>query len=202
MANLAEGHLKIVWKKFLGGDKEAFAEIYNAYVDDLFRYGTKISADVELVKDAIQEIFLDLFLSRENHREQPASLQFYLILALKRNLIRKLKKNRKNEHRNILESDFFEAQYSFEEELIREESDHEVQKKVSEAIGQLPPKQKEAIYLRYNQELEYDQIATLLDISIESVRKQVYRAIKSIRDCLEQQNLILLSFFKLKQVEI
>lgn len=185
-----------IWARFLDGDKESFAEIYNLFVDDLFRYGTKLSQDEELVKDAIQEVFMDLYVNRKSKKELAPNLKFWLILALKRNLIRKLQKSRKNENRAILESDLFETQYSFEEQLIREEAHSEVFEKVRNAIDNLPPKQKEAIYLRYNQSLEYEQIALMLEISVESVRKQVYRAIKTVRDCLDDTSLILFSLFK------
>lgn len=185
-----------IWVRFLDGDKESFAEIYNLFIDDLFRYGTKLSQDEELVKDAIQEVFMDLYVNRKSKKELDSNLKFWLILALKRNLIRKLQKSRKNENRIILDSDLFETQYNFEEQLIREEAHSEVFEKVRNAMEKLPPKQKEAIYLRYNQSLEYEQIAGMLEISVESVRKQVYRAIKTVRDCLDDTGLILFSLLK------
>ncbi|MGQ8338987.1 RNA polymerase sigma factor [Sunxiuqinia sp. A32] len=187
--------MHLIWKRFLEDDKEAFAEIYNAFVDDLFRYGTKLCQDVELVKDVIQETFLDLYLNRKKNKVQVDHLKFYLILSLKRNLIRKMQKGRKIENRPIVESDLFDTQYSFEEQIIREESDSEVWNKVINAMKQLPPKQKEAIYLRFNQSLEYDEISQMLDISVESVRKQVYRAIKAVRDQLNENELTLFSIF-------
>jgi len=185
-----------IWARFLDGDKESFAEIYNLFIDDLFRYGTKLSQDEELVKDAIQEVFMDLYVNRKSKKELDSNLKFWLILALKRNLIRKLQKSRKNENRIILDSDLFETQYNFEEQLIREEAHSEVFEKVRNAMEKLPPKQKEAIYLRYNQSLEYEQIAGMLEISVESVRKQVYRAIKSIRNCFDENGVILFSILK------
>jgi RNA polymerase sigma factor (sigma-70 family) len=194
MANGIRNSVTEIWERFLNGDKETFSEIYNLFIDDLFRYGTKLSQDEELVKDAIQEVFIDLYINGRNKKE-PA-LKYYLILALKRNLIRKLQKNRKSESRAIVESDLFDTQYSFEEQLIREEAHIEVFKKVQNAMDKLPPKQKEAIYLRYNQSLEYDQIARILGISVESVRKQVYRGLKAVRNCMDNMGLVLLSILK------
>ena len=52
---------------------------------------TKLSMNKELVKDAIQEVFLDLYLKREKNKTNPENLKYYLILSLKRNLIKKLK---------------------------------------------------------------------------------------------------------------
>lgn len=185
-----------IWEKFRLGDKEAFAEIYNTFIDDLFRYGTKLCSDEELVKDAIQEIFLDLYLNRKDKKVFVSGLKFYLVLGLKRNLVRKIQRGRKSESRKIMETDFFDAEYSFEEKIISEEDSAEKNDKVNLAISQLPSKQKEAIYLRYNQSLEYEQISEMLGISVESVRKQVYRAIKSIRSCFDENGVILFSILK------
>ena len=52
--------VSLLWKSFLAGDKEAFAHFYNLHVNALYRYGTKLCTDDDLVKDAIQEVFLDL----------------------------------------------------------------------------------------------------------------------------------------------
>ncbi|MGC9355842.1 MAG: sigma factor-like helix-turn-helix DNA-binding protein [Mariniphaga sp.] len=38
------------------------------------------------------------------------------------------------------------------------------------------------MYLRFNESLDYEQVARLLDISVESARKQVYRALKTMRE--------------------
>ena len=175
-----ENNITLIWKNFQKGDKEAFAWIYNLHVETLYRYGTKLSGDENMVKDSIHEVFLDLFLKREKNKTNPENLKYYLILALKRNLIKNLKRNRKlvEEPNKDL---FFEPVYSIETEIVEKESKAEINIKVARALEKLPSKQKEALYLRYNEALEYPEIANLLNISVESVRKQVYRALKTIR---------------------
>jgi RNA polymerase sigma factor (sigma-70 family) len=54
-------------------------------------------------------------------------------------------------------------------------------------LNQLSVKQKEALYLRFNESMEYPEIAKVMNISVESVRKQVYRAIKTIREIFEKK---------------
>ena len=172
-------------------DKEAFAELYNLFIDDLYRYGSKLSPDDEMVKDSIQEVFLDLYDKRKKS-SITQNLKLYLIVALKRVLIRKLQKYRKLEKRQIDDVDMFEVQYSFEEQWIEEEANHEVLEKIKKIITELPAKQKEIIYLRFNLSLEYTEISTMLGISVESVRKQVYRAVKSVRENIDFPDLLLL----------
>jgi RNA polymerase sigma factor (sigma-70 family) len=176
------GLIHITWENFQSGNKEAFAHIYTIYLNPLYFYGTKLCNDEDMVKDAIQEVFLDLYLKREKNKTNPENLKFYLILALKRNLIRKLKKNRKLLRYNSPTELMFEPEYCVEKKIIEQETDNEVSLGVYNALKKLPAKQKEAIYLRFNESLEYNDIAELLNISVESVRKQVYRALKKIRE--------------------
>jgi len=180
----------VLWESFLAGDKEAFAHFYNLHVDALYRYGTKLCADDSLVKDAIQEVFLDLYLKRQKNRTNPENLRYYLILALKRNLIKKLKRNRRLVNEEECELNF-EPEYSIEKAIIENEEEAELNRRVNEVCKNLPARQKEALYLRYNESMEYEEIAKVLNISIESVRKQVYRALQSIREKFGKQGLVL-----------
>lgn len=184
--------IHILWEQIVQkDDKEAFAELYNLFIDDLYRYGSKLSPDEGMVKDSIQEVFLDLYDKRKKSNIT-RNLRLYLIVALKRVLIRKLQKYRRLEKRDINDVDMFEVQYSFEEQYMEEEASTLVLEKVKKIITDLPAKQKEIIYLRFNLSLEYAEISLMLGISVESVRKQVYRAIKSVRESIDYPDLLLL----------
>lgn len=192
---LKESHIHTIWKNFQSGDKEAFAWLYNLHVDSLYRYGSKLTVDEDFVKDAIQEVFLDLYLKRQNNKTNPENLKFYLLLALKRNLIKKLKRSRKLVEMQLCDEDTHEPHHSIEKTLIEQEEHNETDRRVCNVISKLPSKQKETIYLRFNESLEYSEIAEMLNISIESVRKQVYRALKSIRKSFGKEPFIFLLLF-------
>ncbi len=187
--------VSLLWKSFLAGDKEAFAHFYNLHVNALYRYGTKLCTDDDLVKDAIQEVFLDLYLKRNKNKANPENLRFYLILALKRNLIKKLKRNRKlvsADERELI----FQTEYSIETTIIENEKEAKLNQRINEMLQILPPGQKEALYLRYNLSLEYDEVARLMNITVESARKQVYRALKAIRDKYGKQRMLWFFIYK------
>lgn len=188
---------QVIWSRFKTGDQEAFAILYNLHVDSLFNYGTNLCKDADAVKDSLQELFTELYLKREKIKTTPENLKFYLLLALKRSLIRKLKSERKLS-RNIAEPLEFEPEYSVEYQIIEQEKDTEVTLKVFNALKKLPAKQKEAIYLRFNESLEYSEIANILEITVESVRKQVHRGIKTIREIIRNEPFVTLFFLAKK----
>ena len=51
----------ILWKTLIEGDRSSFQQLMQLYYEPLFKYGTKFSADTELIKDCIQDLFLNLW---------------------------------------------------------------------------------------------------------------------------------------------
>jgi RNA polymerase sigma factor (sigma-70 family) len=194
-------YMRLTWLRFKDGDKEAFAIFYNQHIDSLYQYGLKFSKDDDAIKDAIQEVFLDLYLKREKINVGPDNLKYYLLLALKRNLIKKLQSKRRFDSGEMSDGRQFEPEFSIEYLLIEKEQEDEIRNRLINALDQLPDKQKEAVYLRFNEALDYPEIAIILGITIESVRKQVYRALKTVREILDNKTLTLFFYFFKKKVK-
>ncbi len=184
---ICNDHGPEIWNRFQTGDKEAFAIIYNFYIDRLYQYGSKLCKDDELVKDSLQELYLELYLKRDKLNISPEHLSYWLILALKRNLIKKMQNTRRFMGYFKEFSDFI-PEYSTEHRIIKREEENEVNRKVAKALKMLPSRQNEAVYLRFNEQLDYNEIAGIMDISVESVRKLVYRALKAVREIIGNES--------------
>ncbi|GAA4234329.1 sigma-70 family RNA polymerase sigma factor [Postechiella marina] len=169
-----------VWLEFVNGDKDAFGVIYNSNVDALYAYGMKLNADSNFIKDCIQDVFLDIYSNRKK-LSKPSNIKFYLFKALKHTIFRQLKKNRK--HTDFPEFDklSFVTEYNIESKTIGEEIEGYQKELVSKILQELSPKQQEILYLRFTKGFNYIEISQLIDIDHNSVRKQVYRAIKKLR---------------------
>ena len=68
-----------------------------------------------------------------------------------------------------------------EDYIIHQEEKERLKQKVEFLLGILTHRQREAIYLRYMEEMEYEEIGKLLDMTAESVRKLVFRGLEKIR---------------------
>lgn len=190
---------RFTWIQFKEGNKEAFAKLYNLYIDHLFSYGLKICSNKEIVKDAVQEIFIDLFLRRKKITTSPDKLNYYLILALKRNLIKKIKSERRFYRGEIIAEKADSWEFSVEYDLMVKEQNEEIRQKIVETLKLLPEKQKEAIYLRFNESMDYPEISKIMGITIESSRKQIYRALKRVRNVLDREEFTIL-FYILEKI--
>ena len=87
--------------------------------------------------------------------------------------MRRLCKYRKTGKKIPLKELLFEPEYNIEQVIIKNEKEIEQKRRVELLLKDLPVKQKEVIYLRFNESMEYSDIAKVMNISVESVRNQV-----------------------------
>lgn len=169
-----------IWTKFRSGDDFTLSLIYSNHAKSLYRYGLKFTGNHNLIEDVIHDLFIDLIRNRKTIGDT-ANIQFYLLKSFRRKLLRLLKgEMRYSDDQSGHEA--FEVQYSIETELISEETKANQMIRLRHAIDQLSPRQKEAIYLKFQKELNYDEISEILGMGVEACRNLIYRAIKSLRE--------------------
>lgn len=173
-----------IWNDFREGKSYALSYIYNKYVHILFSYGKKFTDNNELIKDTTQDLFFDLIRTRKNLGETN-NIKFYLLCSLRRKLIANLKK-KEMLFLKLEESESFFNIYSVEENYIENEEQLQKKEKIKKALQKLSPKQREIIYYRYTCEFDYDQICKIMSIKYDSARKQVFRALKVLKDILSE----------------
>ena len=173
-------HWLIVWNEFKKGSEAAFESLYYRYVDALFRYGSKISSNDELVKDSIQQLFLELYSSKER-LAVPDNPEFYLLKSLKRIIIHKLTKSNLNiEYQsNLLPA--FEIEIDPEEKLVSSEREDSRIKLLSKILDSLPSDKKELLYLKFYSGLNNQQIGEMIGQKSATVQKQIIRILKKLQ---------------------
>ncbi len=177
----------VLWNKLRQKDIAALGELYDLYIDILFSFGVRVSEDKEYVMDCIHDLFLDLY---KYSRKIAATdnVERYLLKSLKRKLNRKYKIKTisiPNEY-SLENSSYKQNNYSksSEEELIASESAIEKSLKLKNALNFLTKRQKKGLFLRFNEEKPYEEIAEIMEVSIETSRTIVYRGIKTLRQYL------------------
>ncbi|MES2650688.1 MAG: sigma-70 family RNA polymerase sigma factor [Bacteroidota bacterium] len=170
---------KDLWVSFINGDDKALNSLYNNFVDVLYSFGLRFSDDVDLVKDSIHDLFVDLYKYRKT-LSNDVNVKSYLFTALKRKICLVLKK------KALRESHVFETPFllsgNIEDQIIDDEEQSILLAKLRKQLALLPSRQKEAVYLRFNSELEYEEIAAIMEVSLETCRTLVYRGVKQLRE--------------------
>ena len=179
-----------LWQLLKKGDKTALERIYRSHAEALLRYGSKFVADQQLVEDCLQDLFVDLWRKRENLSDTD-HIKRYLLVALRRNIVRQLERKVKKIASEEPEEYLFEATISIDEEIISKELNAEQTQILKNALAQLSERQKEAIYLKYYSGLDYEAICEIMDISYQSVRNVVSSALKALRKYVQVLLLVL-----------
>lgn len=181
-----------LWQQFKAGDADAFAVLFEQTSDKLFRYGSKFVQDDELVKDCIQDVFVKLHQRRAKLPEVENPF-FYLCVSLKNTLVDSLSQNGR-----IVPLPPEELPFLIEFVYDDEQPEEDIQERFEAVMSLLSDRQKEAIYLRYQMELSYEEISKLLGISYQSTRNLVHRALEKVRTTMDLKVFILLVGLYLK----
>lgn len=180
-----------VWIRFRSGEQEAFREIYEEFIDSLFAYGSKITRDRDLVKDCIQDIFVDLQRLQPN-LHNPEYIEFYLFRSLRNAIFHKTQENRKINKLQVDEMSFFDLQFNIEQDIFDIEFDHLRHEKLKKIIQTLDSQKRELLFLKFTTGLSYVEIGQLSGVNPDTVKKQVYRLLDQLRSKFGTQLLELL----------
>src|SRR3989337_3318569 len=181
MDNKQEQHT-ILWNAFKRGDWEAYTSLYHAYYRLLNNYGYKFTKDVNLIEDAIHDLFVTLWANRDN-LGNPPSVKNYLYKSIRNILFRKIK----------AESRFFDLQednesipfeVSYDHQMILNEEEKSLQQTIKGVLHKLPARQQEIIYLRFYDGLSYEEIADIMCINVSSTYKLLYKALENLQQSL------------------
>lgn len=149
----------------------------------LYNYGIKITSDNELVKDAIHDVFVDIWINRSN-LNITKSFRFYALRSLRNRLIRKLKKS--NTQTEICFEDII---FQEPEPDLTEQGEKEKRlKEIKENLNHLSNREREIIFLKFFNNFDHEEISSIMEISMESAYNYLSKAIKKLKRYLYVSN--------------
>lgn len=174
------------------GDEKAFRAIFASYADVLGKHILRITRSQELAEEVVQDVFLKIWLKRE---ELTAVRDFraYLFVLSRNYAINYLKKTANalldgQEADRVAVEDIDVSEY---------EHDNDYYALIDEAIDRLPPQQQKVYLLSRHERLKYNEIASRLNLSRETVKKYLQIATESVTAYVRKGFVtILLIFFQ------
>ncbi|MCB0598130.1 MAG: sigma-70 family RNA polymerase sigma factor [Lewinellaceae bacterium] len=173
----------LLWSQLRQGRKAALEALYRAHAPVLLQYGSKFSADQQLVEDCLQDLFVGLWQRREQLGEV-SSVQSYLLVAMRRRVVRQLGRQQKRETTEEPEEHQFDCEIAIDEQIAARELSDEQHLKLKAALEQLSSRQKEAVYLKYQLGMDYEDICKAMDISYQSARNLAHSALSRLKELL------------------
>ncbi|MCG8326642.1 MAG: sigma-70 family RNA polymerase sigma factor [Chitinophagales bacterium] len=182
-----------LWLQLQGGDKSAFEQLYRQEVKVLINYGFRFTSDTQLIEDSVQDLFVELW--QKHDRLSPVkSVRSYLMVSLRRKVARRLKRNIRTESPEEVQEEQMEISLAIDEEICQQELETEQLAQLQEALNQLSNRQKEVLYLKYQQGLDYENICEIMDISYQSARNLTASALKRMKGILYMIGVFFLLF--------
>lgn len=152
------------------GDEDAARELVERYYGAILRYCRWHCFSAEKAEDLTQETFFKLFRNLPEYEERK-KFRPYLYTIASRLCVDESRKNRL---------------YPLEDEDARGEESREIRQvenreEISHLLEKLSPELKEAVLLRFGEELSYPEIARVTGTNKRTVQSRIRKALKIMR---------------------
>ncbi|MBZ0246716.1 MAG: sigma-70 family RNA polymerase sigma factor [Cyclobacteriaceae bacterium] len=160
-------------------EKIVFLNLYKSLYQGLYRYGYRLSRDKDITKDAIQQMFFELW-SKEDRFKSVERIKPYLIKYLHRKILKEISVRNASSTANT--QMLPKPVESYESILIRNQSDAELSNSIKAALKCLTKRQKEIIELRFMNGHSFTEIGEMLGLQHRTLYNLLHSAIKTLRE--------------------
>ncbi len=193
----------LLWKQMRLGDEKSFSVIFKSNYSSLYAYGIKVIPFPDFVRDQIQNLFMNIWQTRERLGEVK-NLKAYLLISLRRQLLSSKKKS--------FEFDSIDTEkesqilvFETNEFIDKNEISSKLKKTLLGNLNSLPIKQREIIFLRFYHKLTYQEIGEIIGSKQQSVKNlmpKIFEKLKAgltdfSRDDIKDVDIFLFEFFLL-----
>jgi len=178
-------------KDFQNGNINSYNHLVFRYKDRLFNYIYQFVHDVDLAEDLLQDTFLKLYTHKNSYREVAKfSTWIYTIAGnFAKTELRKFKRRKTYSHSDLSFNDnefIIEDKNKTPSDIFLDEG---LRESLYECLSLLPLNFKNIIILRDIQELSYDEISTIVELSLGTVKSRINRARLKLYECLQSKGL-------------
>ena len=170
------------------GNQLAFSIVYKTYAAQTFSLAFKYLLNKELAEDAVQNLFLKLWLKKEEI-DETKPINRYLFTMLKKDLLNTLRDSKKNIY--LLE-DCLSMVLELEDNSQNENLKQEQMNIIQQALEQLSPQRRKVFEMKVSGKYSNQEIADKLNLSINTIKFQYSQSLKQIRATVGELSLLLL----------
>jgi RNA polymerase sigma factor (sigma-70 family) len=167
------------WQALRMGEKSALEALATRHYRPLFHYCTRFTANHALIEDCLQDLFLEIWEKRQT-LTAVTTVKAYLFTAIRHNI---LHRNRRDQFFTTFDESDESADPVFnpENQYLANENEQVQNDLLKQSLDRLPRRQREAIYLRYYEELTYEEIASVMGLNRQVVANYLQHALLTLR---------------------
>jgi RNA polymerase sigma-70 factor (ECF subfamily) len=165
--------------RVLGGDREAFRILVRRHEDMLFGHAVRMTGRGDVAADLVQASLIKAYTSLDRCRnpEKFGAWAFRIVAN-------RCKDYLKNVRRRDVDLDAAPPMAGTDDPERDLERD-ELRRRLREALDALPEEQREAFVMKHQEGRSYEEMATLLDVSVGALKMRVHRARESLIELLD-----------------
>jgi RNA polymerase sigma-70 factor, ECF subfamily len=172
--------------RVLSGDSDGFSQLVRRYERRVVNYVYRITHRYEEAHDLTQEIFMKVYLALDRY-DPKFQFSTWLFRIAQNTAIDAVRKKHVTEvpmTRTVEGEDEQEREYVDDDAISPHRALHnkEMVEAIDRAIEQLPDDYRELIQLRHFAELSYDEIATMKELPLGTVKNKLFRARNLLKD--------------------
>jgi RNA polymerase sigma-70 factor, ECF subfamily len=178
--------------KVQAGDVEAFGLLIERYEPKLLRYGRKFLYDREDVKDLVQDVFIKAYV---NIHSFDASKRFSpWIYRIAHNSFINAAKARQRGDVNFFDPDVILPHLVSPDTAEEHASRVESRRAIEQSLDKLDAKYREPVVLYYFEEMDYKEIAEILEMPVSTVGVRLQRAKEMLKKVMKERRLFSLTY--------
>jgi RNA polymerase sigma-70 factor (ECF subfamily) len=168
-ATAANPEMPAVLDRARSGDRDAFASLVRAHQGSVFSIGLRMLSRRDLAEDLAQDVFLQLY-RRLADIESFDHLGFWLRRVAANLAIDRL---RRTPHEPLADDFEVSAPATGDDPLLTRE--------LARHLGELAPAPRAVMVLRYQEDLDLNDIATALEMPVNTVKSHIKRSLTTLR---------------------
>ncbi len=168
-------------RRIKASDRAAFEDLFRRFRNELLRYVRGIVGREAVAHDLVQDVFVDLWATREM-LDPTRSLRAYLYGMARNRALRHLRDTRAHGLKHALIQGEAVGRVSNGSERNRDLGVDQLGELLHGWIEELPDRQREALLLSRYHDLSHREIASIMGISPRTVNNHIVRALKNLSD--------------------
>jgi RNA polymerase sigma-70 factor (ECF subfamily) len=162
-----------------GGEQELFGALMERYEPKLSRYGRKFLANPDNIEDIVQDVFISAY---QNIRSFDATRRFspWIYRIAHNAYVNALKKNSRMPV-TLFDFDALVSHTVYEDPVELEREQKQMKAMIEECLEKVPSKYKEVLLLRYYEDMDYKEIAEVLEVPTGTVSVRLMRAREALK---------------------
>ena len=177
---------ELLVRRFNAGEAKAMDEIYNMYFKHLYYFAWRIIQNAPEAED-IAVVTLEILLRRSADFVTMANIKAFLYITVRNKCLKYLEANKR--HR-ASEKELGALQDESDDYILAQMTRSELMMEIYREIENLAPVRKNVFKMFYIDDLDSQEIAQLLGISLDSVYNNKLKALKQLRNVLFDRKLM------------